>query len=430
VTWADAVVLAWRSLGRRFGRAVLTFLAVAMAAALLTALVTIAGTGRTRVLAQLSKGGPLAGIKVAAAAPDPEGVDSDNPRAGAARPIDPATIVRIRNLHGVASVAPVLAVRQLVLPLSSDVEEFFETMVGVDMRNTSRLPITLLAGRLPAPGSLTETAVTLGYLQRVHLAKDQAAAAVGTEVETAAPRDFPGLPDPDVRGRWSRLTVVGVVAQDAAPGMLLVPIEQAQSARDFTLGGPFGTRFGAPSSPYSGLLVVADGLDRVAPLREEITRIGYSTSAPENLIATVERYLHVVEIVLTAIGLIALVIASIGIASALLAAVRERRREIGVLKAIGARDRDVRRIFLLEAGLIGLAGGLAGTVAGWLVARSVATVVNGYLASEGLRGVAVGFGWVVGVLGIVGTTVLALVAGTIPATRASRVSPREAVDSL
>jgi putative ABC transport system permease protein len=220
------------------------------------------------------------------------------------------------------------------------------------------------------------------------------------------------------------------VAQDAAPGELLVPIEQTQSARDFTLGGPFGTRFGAPSSPYTGLFVVADGLDQVSPLREQITMIGYSTSAPENLIETVERYLHVVEIVLTAIGLIALVIASIGIASALLAAVRERHREIGVLKAIGARDRDVRRIFLLEAGLIGLAGGLVGTTAGWLIARSVGAVVNGYLASEGLRGVSVGLSWLVAVLGIAGTTLLALAAGTLPAARASHVSAREAVDSL
>src|SRR5205085_709985 len=119
-------------------------------------------------------------------------------------------------------------------------------------------------------------------------------------------------------------------------------------------------------------------------VRDGITATGYSTAAPENLIASVLRYLHVVEIVLTGIGLIALVIAALGIASAMLAAVRERRREIGVLKAIGARDRDVMRLFLVEASTIGLVGGVIGTVAGWATASLIASVVNGYLARQGL----------------------------------------------
>ena len=84
-----------------------------------------------------------------------------------------------------------------------------------------------------------------------------------------------------------------------------------------------------------------------------------------------QRYLHVVEIVLAGIGLIGLVIAALGITNAMLAAVRERRREIGVLKAIGARDRDVRRIFLLEAATLGFIGGAIGTTAGWLTARAL-----------------------------------------------------------
>ena len=69
--WRAAVALAAKGLRRRPGRAVLTVLAVALAASLLTALLTIAGSAETRVLNELSKGGPLAGIKVAAAQPDP-----------------------------------------------------------------------------------------------------------------------------------------------------------------------------------------------------------------------------------------------------------------------------------------------------------------------------------------------------------------------
>ena len=74
--------MAATSIRRRFGRSVLTVAAVALAATLLVALVTIAGTARTKVLSELSKGGPLSGITVAAAEADPSQVDNDSPRPG------------------------------------------------------------------------------------------------------------------------------------------------------------------------------------------------------------------------------------------------------------------------------------------------------------------------------------------------------------
>src|SRR5918997_1685233 len=88
MSWRDAAVLAMKNLRRRFGRSLLTVLAVALAATLLTALVTIAGTARTRVLKELAKGGPLAGIRVEAAEPDPAQIDNDNARPRrSARPV-------------------------------------------------------------------------------------------------------------------------------------------------------------------------------------------------------------------------------------------------------------------------------------------------------------------------------------------------------
>jgi putative ABC transport system permease protein len=114
----------------------------------------------------------------------------------------------------------------------------------------------------------------------------------------------------------------------------------------------------------------------------------------------------------------------------MLAAVRERRREIGVIKAIGGRDRDVRRIFLVEAGVLGAMGGLLGALAGWLVARSVGVLVNGYLAEQGLE--AVPLTSPVGIMGatVAGSTVLAVVAGTLPALRAAHLPAREAIEAL
>jgi ABC-type antimicrobial peptide transport system permease subunit len=205
--------------------------------------------------------------------------------------------------------------------------------------------------------------------------------------------------------------------------------DQARSARGWTAAsdGDGAQRFGLSSSPYSGLFVVAKGLDRVARVRAQITDIGFATSAPESLIAQFQRYRHVVEIVLGGIGLIALVIAALGICNALLAAVRERTREIGVLKAIGARDRDVLRVFLVEATALGLVGGVIGAVSGWAVARAVGAVVNRYLTAQGLSGVTVGLPVLVLVACVAGAVALALLAGAAPALRAARLPAREAV---
>jgi ABC-type antimicrobial peptide transport system permease subunit len=439
--------LAVRSVLRRPGRAVLTVAAVALASALLTALLTMARTAETRVLGELSKGGPLAGISVVAAEPDPTQIDSDNPRPGIPRILNDDAIHRIAALPNVRSVAPIVDAELFAVvddPLrlgdgtstslrpgiTNDRGGFGVTLIGADLRHSVDLPLAVLAGRLPAPGSLTEVDVTPTYLARLGLTKRDVTRIVGTEIELGSPREFGAGRLAEFRGRWTRAEVVGVVAQQASGGDLVAPIEQAQAARQWTLAGTDGGQnFSLDSSPFSGLVVVAQGLDKVASVRAGITNIGYSSSAPENLIASVQRYLHVVEIVLSGIGVIALVIASLGITNALLAAIRERRREIGVLKAIGASDSDVLRVFLFEAGILGLAGGVLGTFLGFVIARTVAAVVNGYLTSQGLVGVRLGIPGAIVAGGIGGAAILALVAGAVPAWRAAHLPAREAVDA-
>lgn len=468
--WRDASSLAAKSLRRRFGRSVLTVLAVALAATLLTALVTIAGTAQTKVLTELSRGGPLAGIKVAAAAPDPSQIDNDNARPGPPKDLDDAVRRAIVALPGVESVVPLVASQVLVVPpdppVRTDVlaglppvpstvapststsgppapttsaasgpvrapDPFTESVVGFDLDRADQLPITVLAGRLPVNHALNEVAVTQGYLSRMGLTRRHAAAVVGTEIVFGAPRVFGGGDRPRFRSRWTKAVIVGVVAQEAAPGQLLAPLEQSLAARDWTRAGGDGDgHLEIPTTEYSGLFVVARGLDRVNQVRSDITDLGYSTSAPENLVASVQRYLRVVEIVLAGIGLIALVIASLGITNAMLAAVRERRREIGVLKAIGARDRDVARVFLIEAAVLGMLGGVVGTGLGWLSALAMSRVVNRYLTAQGLAGVDLGFPLMILTGGVLGSTVLALMAGTLPARRASRLPARDAMEGV
>jgi putative ABC transport system permease protein len=425
MSWSDSFVLAIRSLRRRLGRASLTCLGVALGSSLLVALGSIASAADTNVIGRLSHGGPIAAIKVAAALPKPDQLDSDNFKSGTIHFLDDKALNAIRNFSQVDSVVPVMTSEALAIPRGSDL--FFANMVGSDLSKPGDLPITVTAGRLPSPGSLTEVAVTGSYLDHVRVDPSRAASLLGTEVELGAPRQLASA-EVRFRGRWTRLTIVGVVAQQVGDGDFLVPLHQTELARQWAVGGVSDPDFPLLASPYTGLVVVASSLDAVHDVRAHISALGYATSSPEHLVASVKRYLHVVDLVLGGIGTVALAIATLDIASSMLAAMHERRREIGVLKALGGRDRDVLRWFLLEAVLLGLVGGVVGSLVGVGIAELVGVVVNHYLATQDLGSVDLSVIPTAILLGgIAGATLLAMLAGGVPALLAARLPAREAV---
>jgi FtsX-like permease family len=443
VSWRDATVVALRSIRRRLGRAILTVAAVVLAAALLSALLIAVGSARSRVLSAVSKGGPLTGIEVFPNAAGDGQLDTDSAKLGEARAIDDGTVRRIRGLGDVESVVPITSTPVLVIPPQTvavgsngtPAQPFRDTLSGADARDASHLPLTVITGRLPGRRSLHEVAVTDAYLRLVGAADADAERVLGTELEVGAPRVFVEQGATAVRSRWTRSVIVGVVAAQGVSGHVIgspaqVGAAHRWSAASDTPPDPDFARFVGDlvgGSQYDLLFVVARGLGAVGHVRAEITRLGFSSSAPESLITSVDRYTNVVEIVLTAIGLIALGIAALGITNAMMAAVRERRADIGILKAIGARDRDVRRIFLVEAGCLGAVGGLVGTALGFVIARGVGLAVNRYLTSQGLAGVHVGLPLGVVAVGVVGSTLLALAAGTLPAQRAARIPARQSM---
>jgi FtsX-like permease family len=422
--------------------------AVALATSMLTALVAIANTGRTRVLDQITHGAALAGISVAAAAPNLSELGLDDPTPGPPRILTPAAMRAMRRLPGVTTVIPILQAGVIVVPparppagsrlchapgcrtsdgTSPTAPVYRDNIVGVDLAQGSSLPITLVAGKYPADGSSTEVDVTPDYLTRLGLGSGAADEVVGTDVEFGAfkvlTRNF------RIGFRWSTVEIVGVVNQQVSSGQFLAYPGLVASDAGWTAAGRANGDSDAPRSPYVGVLVQADQLSDVNAVRGRIAAIGFSSSAPEDLIVSVEKYLHVIEFILTAIGVVALAIAALGIANALLAAVRERRREIGVMKAIGARDRDVMRTFLVEASGLGLVGGVVGTALGIVIFIAIGDIANGYLTSQGLRGVPITLAWYVPVGAVIGAMGVSVLAGVVPARRASRLPAREAVEA-
>jgi len=139
-------------------------------------------------------------------------------------------------------------------------------------------------------------------------------------------------------------------------------------------------------------------------------------------------FFSVFDLLLGIFGSLALAVATLGIINTLVMAILERRREIGVLKALGAADRDVKQLFFVEAGVMGLAGGVGGVLFGWLIGRSLTLGTNLYLKRQDLPGVEISAvpWWLVG--GAIGFAVLvSLAAGLYPASRAAKLNPVDAL---
>lgn len=143
-----------------------------------------------------------------------------------------------------------------------------------------------------------------------------------------------------------------------------------------------------------GRAEVRDGYSRVvvrvgrpsdAPVVEEkIRAMGFETMTMLTRLEELRTFFVVVDLLLAAVGTVALVVAGLGIINTLLMAVLERKREIGAYKALGATDGDVRTIFLAEAALVGLLGGAGGLVLGRVVSALIELGVNQYARRQGI----------------------------------------------
>ena len=135
---------------------------------------------------------------------------------------------------------------------------------------------------------------------------------------------------------------------------------------------------------YTQLLVIAEQDAQVTlDVTEEITNQGFNAMSTNSIVESLDSTFSLIQAVLGGIASIALLVAAIGIANTMVMAVLERTREIGLMKAIGARNRDILSVFITEATAIGLLGGVVGVSIGVVLAQIVDLFAANYLSSSG-----------------------------------------------
>jgi putative ABC transport system permease protein len=143
-----------------------------------------------------------------------------------------------------------------------------------------------------------------------------------------------------------------------------------------------GKRINRNKDGYDTLMVKAADSKKITALTAQITDLGYMAYTPQSFIEGINNFYTIIQIVFGGIGAIALLVAAIGIANTMTMAILERTREIGLMKAVGATNRNVMSIFLGEAAGIGLIGGLGGVALAWAAAQAVNVLASSYLSSQ------------------------------------------------
>lgn len=279
-----------------------------------------------------------------------------------------------------------------------------------------------------SPASLIGQDLTLRYAER------EAIPAADSDSSSDTADSSGGF---SVVPKEMRLKIVGVVETEPAAGFggvgnarLLMPLETASTLRAAQVNDLRDIVRGSNSAKptYGSLSVRAKSPSEVEALEDSIKNLGFNAFSLLDASKSLRTFFSVFDLLLGIFGSLALAVATLGIVNTLVMAILERRREIGVLKALGAADSDVQQLFFVEAGVMGFLGGVLGVGFGWALGRAITFGTNVYLKRQNLNPIDLSYvPWWLVIVALVFAIVVSLIAGLYPASRAAKLNP---VDTL
>ncbi len=377
---------------------VLTTLGMVIGTASLIVVVTIGLTGKQYALNQIQSYGANMIVAYWAGGGDA----SVNPGGN-----DPVTLADMKAVEervpGIVAASPMLEVRTRVAIGGGKERDILVLGVSPEYATVRNLEIT--TGRFfdeeDSMSRLKVALVTPQFAQKVFGGQD---AAVGSDLK------MNGLP----------FVVIGTFRERVDT------FDQSEISAD-TILIPYSVgRYFTGNDAVKQLFFSVSNAGDVPQATETIKQVIQSRHRPESeyrvenltqLLRVAARVSNALTLVLLAVSLVTLIVSGVGIMNIMLANVRTRIREIGIRKAIGATNREIKLQFLTEAVLISLAGGVVGTLLGLAVPISLRYLLEIHIPVSGLSAI----------IAIAVASLVGVIFGTVPATRAAQLDPVEAL---
>jgi putative ABC transport system permease protein len=392
------------------------------------------------------------------------GEERGGPAPGESRVLDEPTRREIEHLPNVLEADPdIRLITELryedkpyltmvaALPASDKSNDAFETVQGHFFSSDTAPEAILqkafaeeLLGKRPKPG-LDETKVTelaaplLGKELTMRYAQREAAQ---TPLQTAANDHTSASADQGVAGaaysvvsREQKLTIVGVADLDPESmrgptrARVFLPLGLAESLHVMQPTDLREISRAATDQPvYSSVNVRVKNPGQVQKVEDAIRKMGFNTFSILDASRSIQQFFKVLDVFLGIFGSLALAVAFIGIVNTLVMAILERRREIGIMKAIGASDGDIKKLFFAEAGAMGILGGIVGVALGWAIGQVINLGTNVYLKSQSFPEEHFwSVPWWLVAFALLFSFLVSLAAGLYPAGRAARLDPVQAL---
>ncbi len=340
-------------------------------------------------------------IRTPAGAEIPAGSAPSGPPAGVTQsdPFGEEDLEKLRNIPHVAEVN--LAYSSLTIGSDNVIYEG-EKYAFMNFGTTSGMTDSnILYGAFPEAG---EILITEGVANQMASTAEE---AIGKEVTVDVTIDGESLE--------KNYVISGIYSAGQAIGAFESVYMSAESFETLTAENNLEVE---PNVVY----LVSDDPENTQAIKDEVAALGYRGSSADALASTFTQMLDIFTYILSGVAGISLFVSAIMILTVLYISVVERTQEIGVIKAIGGRKKDIRRIFVSESFLIGLFSGILGVGIAYLI-TVVGNIVVENLFDTAILNMTPAFA----VFGIVTSVIISMVAGLMPAQKAARLDPVEAL---
>jgi putative ABC transport system permease protein len=446
----DLIDLAVRNLRQSKLRNGLTTVGISVGVASLVAMLSL-GVGLQQLATRRLAGSGLFDTVFVTSRQDFRGFDKEddakvqNPEK--APTLDEAARTKISQLPNVMEVEPEIRVMGEIvangethfgfvtgLPMSARENEAFDNLKGKFFSSDNADEAVLLmdfAKELDPknPEGLIGKTVTLRYGERQALTQDSSDRPQTNNAQSGSSgSDDYGF---SVVRKQQPLRVVGIIDQEPYGGMrtvsrgrIFLPVRTTERLNMAQFTDMRSSLRGGSAKTYMTLTVRVKDPAKVQAVQDAVSQMGFRTFSVLDATKSLRRFFTVLDLFLGIFGSLALAVATLAIINTLVMAVLERRREIGVMKAIGASDQDVKSLFFAEAGAMGFFGGVLGILLGFAIGKAINFGTGIYLHRHQLPSEPVWImpPWLIGAA-IAFSIVVSLVAGLYPASRAAKLDP-------